>query len=218
MAIMAQETEVISCPACKHLLRVPPDWLGQPVQCPECRATFKAPVRTADGLGDPELISRPAAPPGPAAGKRLDPMLLLPAFGLMLCGAAGMIVNGVLAYQFLADAAGAKDYLRGQFSEFRKFGFGANDPPAEQDRLDNERADAWVGILRVALPAMGLAAALAFLGGLSVALRWNYRLAQLGCMAAAFDLTGLCCVPGAAAGVWGLLMLNSSEARAHFGK
>src|SRR5215468_5353986 len=106
---MAQETEVISCPACRHLLRVPLDWLGQPVQCPECKAMFQAPTRTADGLTDPKLLS----PPPAAAGKRLDPMLLLPAFGLMLLGFAGVLVNGVLTYLFLSDAGWAKDHVRG---------------------------------------------------------------------------------------------------------
>ena len=29
---MPPETEVITCPACRHLLRVPAEWLGQTVQ------------------------------------------------------------------------------------------------------------------------------------------------------------------------------------------
>ena len=40
---MTPETEVIACPACKHLVRVPLDWLGTQVQCPECKAMFRAP-------------------------------------------------------------------------------------------------------------------------------------------------------------------------------
>lgn len=210
------ETEVISCPACAHLLRVPLELLGQQVQCPECRAKFRAPARGADGtLTDPELISRPA--PTPAAPRKgHDPMLLLPAFGLLLCGVAGVIVNGYLGYKFQTDADGSRAYVRGQMAEFRKVGFGADDPPAEQDRLDDERAKQWFGVLRWLVPAMGVAAGLAFLGGLSIALRWNYRVAQVGCVAAAFDLTGLCCVPGAVAGVWGILMLSGEEGRAHF--
>ena len=57
-----------------------------------------------------------------------------------------------------------------------------------------------------------------FLGGLSIALGWNYRLAQVGCVAAALNFTHLCCVPGAIAGLWGMLMINSDEGRAHFRK
>ena len=213
---MPPETEVISCPACNHLLRVPLDWLGQPVQCPECRAMFKAPVRDGDTLTKPELISRPAPEAQPVAHKKLDPLLLLPAFGLLLCGVAGLIVNGMLTYKFLADAAGAKQYILNQMPQFRKAGFGADDPPENREKLDAERAEKWVGALRWVLPALATASLLALLGGLSIALRWHYRLAQIGCVAAALNVTGFCCVPGAVAGLWGLLMLHSDEGRAHF--
>ena len=217
MSETGPETEVISCPACNHLLRVPLDWLGQPVQCPECKARFKSPARDGTGgLTAAELISRP---PGPAAPPRkADAMLLLPAFGLLFCGIAGLIVNGVLTYKFATDPVGSKEYLRGQLSTARQYGFGADDPEAERDRLDAARAEQTAGILRWVLPAAGAAAALALLGGLSIVLRWNYRLAQVGCVAAALNVTGLCCIPGAIAGVWGLLMLASQEGREHFGR
>jgi hypothetical protein len=213
---MTPETEVIACPACRHLLRVPLDWLGQPVQCPECRAKFRAPVRAGDSLTEPELIAAPAAAK-PTPGKRLDAMLLLPAFGLMLCGVAGLLVNGILSYKFLADRAWGKQYVLGTVAKFREAGFGADEPPEEREKLDADRAEQWAGHLRWALPAMAGTAALALLGGLSIALGWNHGLARAGCVAAAFDFTGGCCVPGAIAGLWGLLMLNSDEARAHFG-
>ena len=145
-------------------------------------------------------------------------MLLLPAFGLLLCGVAGTVVNGMLTYNFLADPAGAKQYILNQMPEFRKAGFGADDPPEEREKRDAERAEKWAGNLRWVLPALTLAAALAFLGGLSIALRWNFWLAQIGCVAAALNVVGLCCVPGAISGLWGLLMLNSEEGRGHFGK
>jgi len=54
------------------------------------------------------------------------------------------------------------------------------------------------------------------LGGLSIALQWNHRLAQVACVLAALNFAHLCCVPGAVAGLWGLLMLGSEEGREHF--
>jgi hypothetical protein len=214
---MPPETEVISCPACNHLLRVPLDWLGQAVQCPECRARFKAPVRDGDGFTQPELLARSDTTPA-ASRKKLDALLLLPAFGLLFCGVAGLIVNGMLTYRFLADPVGAKTNILNQMPEFRKAGFGAGEPPEEHERLDAARAEKWAGYLRWAFPTLAGASTLALLGGLSIALRWNYRLAQAGCVGAALNVTGLCCVPGAVAGLWGLLMLNSEEGRTHFGK
>jgi len=213
---MPPETEVISCPACNHLLRVPPDWLGQPVQCPECQAMFKAPVRDGDALTKPELISRPtAAQPGPR--KKLDAMLLLPAFGLLFCGVAGLIVNGVLMYQMLSDPAGGKQWAKNMTPALRQAGFGADDPPEDRDKLDDQRAEEMARVFRWVFPLAALVSGLALLGGLSIALRWSHRLAQLGCVAAAINLPHFCCVPGSVAGLWGLLMLNSEEGRAHFG-
>jgi hypothetical protein len=212
---MTPETEVISCPACHHLLRVPLDWLGQSVQCPECRGTFRAPVRDGNGLTKPELLSQPAAPQ-PVHRKRIDALLLLPAFGLMLCGTAGLIVNGIFSYRFLADRDWSNQYLQARIAEFRASGFGADEPLEEREKLDAQRAHDWAKNLRWVLPAMGILSALAFLGGLSIALGWNMRLAQVGCVAASLNVSGLCCVPGAIAGIWGLLMLNSAEGHAHF--
>jgi hypothetical protein len=210
------ETEVVSCPACNHLLRVPVDWLGQSVQCPECKAMFKAPARDgAGGLTAPELISRPPAAQ-PAARKKLDAMLLLPAFGLMLCGVIGVTVNAVLAYRMLSDPAGGKQWAKNMVPALRQAGFGADDPPEEREKLDERRAEEMARVFRWVFPAGAALSTLVLLGGLSVALRWSHRLAQLGCVAAAVNLPHLCCVPGAVAGLWGLLMLNSEEGHAHF--
>lgn len=214
---MTLETEVISCPACNHLLRVPLDWLGQNVQCPECKAMFRAPVRDSGGLSKPELISRPTTAAA-RTPRRLDAMLLLPAFGLLFCGVAGVIVNGIFSYRFLADRDWSIQYLRARIAEFRESGFGANEPLEDREKIDAQRAHELASYLRWVLPGLGGLSILAFLGGLSISLGWNYRLAQLGCVAASLNVSGLCCVPGAIAGLWGLVMLNSAEGRAHFGR
>lgn len=211
------ETEVVSCPACNHLLRVPLDLLGQQVQCPECRAMFRAPVRDGrGGLTAAELTSRPSGAAGPGGRPRMDPLLLLPAFGLMFCGVAGVVVNGLLAYRFLADPDGSRRYVRDQLAVMRQYGLGKDDPPAEQDRIDRERADMVARQMRWVLPLFAGVSAVAFLGGLSISLRWNYRLAQFGCVAAMLNVPHFCCLPGGVAGAWGLLMLGSEEGRAHF--
>jgi hypothetical protein len=213
---MTPETEVISCPACKHLLRVPADWLGTQVQCPECRAMFKAPVRDGDRLTDPELVSAPTdSPPAPRRG-RLDPMLLIPAFGLLLVGVSGLVVNCYQAAQFHLNPEAAKEGLKAQFAALRQAGFGKDDPEDEREKLDAERADKAAGALRVALPVFAAVSAGAFAGGLAMALRRGYRVAVLGCVLAPLNVVGLCCVPGGVFGLWGLVMLLSAEGREHF--
>jgi hypothetical protein len=144
--------------------------------------------------------------------------LLLPAFGLLFCGVAGVVVNGMLTYKFLADPVGSELYLKNQLANLREYGFGADDPPECREQLDNDRAEKLSRVMPWVLPLFSGVSAIVFLGGLSIALRWNHRLAQVGCVAAALNLPHLCCVPGSIAGLWGLLMLNSEEGRAHFGK
>lgn len=212
------ETEVILCPACKHMLRVPFDWLGTQVQCPECKAMFRAPSRDGTGgLTEAVLISRPDSQQ-PAVRKSMDTMLLLPAFGLMLCGVVGTLVNAREAYVAIADPAAAKEGMRQRLQVLRQAGVGKDETEADRDRLDAERAAEGVRAMQWAMPVFTVVAALAFLGGLSIVLRWNYRLAQLGSVAAALNFPGGCCLPGAVVGAWALLMLSSDEARAHFGK
>ena len=61
---MPPETEVIACPACRHLVRVPADWLGQPVQCPQCQSDFAIGARYCHVCG----ADRNPAP----AGRKFD--------------------------------------------------------------------------------------------------------------------------------------------------
>ena len=63
-----------------------------------------------------------------------------------------------------------------------------------------------------ALPVSGMA----FLAGLAVVTRHRYRLAQLGSVLAILNVPNLCCVPGAAFGVWSLILLCTPEGRRHF--
>jgi hypothetical protein len=217
---MALETEVISCPACKHLLRVPLDWLGQSVQCPECKVTFKAPVKIGDRLSTAELIS----PPSPVQGarkKKLDAMLLLPAFGLLFCGVVGMLVNGRFLTQMMFDKEASREWMKNAIITLRTKGFASSEPKekaSEQYQQDERDVDHLEKLLRWVLPLSLVVSLVVFLGGVSIALRWHYSLAQLGCVLAMLNIAHGCCVPGVVAGLWGILMLNSEEGRAHFGR
>lgn len=217
---MPAETEVISCPACRHALRVPAEWLGQTVQCPECKATFTAPTRQGDRLTDPVLISAPP-PTAPAAARpKSDMMLMLPGFGLMLVGIASLAVNGFLFGRFVTSPDGGKSWLKDQIPALRRTGMV---PPEEKEKENQAQQDEQaVADLAPKLRWVWLVAAAAggvtFAGGLAMVRRRRYKLAQLGCVLAAVNLPHLCCVPGAVFGLWGLLMLMSDEGREHFGK
>jgi hypothetical protein len=217
---MPPETEVITCPACRHLVRVPVDWLGQTVQCPECKATFKAPIKVDGRLTEAELISRPT-PAAPKPAKRLDYMLLLPAFGLMFLGVVGSIVNGYHV-SGLYGPDGGVGWVKTEAEKIRPVLSAAEaqnpGPPEAQAQQDEEIERRLRSFFRWFIPLSFLESLIVFLGGLSITLRWNYRLAQLGCVLAMINIANGCCLPGVIAGLWGMLMLNSEEARGHFGR
>lgn len=210
-------TEVISCPACRHLLRVPVAWLGEAVQCPQCRARFRAPVRQGERLSVPELLDEGQAAVAGGASGSADAALWLPAYGLIVCGLAGLIVNILITWRLHSDPEGSRAYIQQQMERLRQWGFGAEEAEAERQQRDAERQEWATRHLPWIVPASAGAAALTLLGGISIALRWNYRLAQIGCLAAGLNPVGLCCLPGALVGLWGLLLLQSAEGRGHFG-
>lgn len=215
---MPAETEVVSCPACRHLLRVPADWLGTQVQCPECQAMFQAPTRDGDRLTEPVLISRPDAPKAASQRKRIDPMLLLPAFGLMLVGFASVVVNGWNSVRYFRDPGAAERDVMQVIEQARKAGVAvtADAGPEGQQAADERQAAEFAPKIRVAIVVLTVVGAFVFYGGLAIALRRHYRMAQLGCVLAAVNVANGCCVPGAVFGLWGILMLLGEEGRSQF--
>lgn len=211
------ETEVTPCPACRHLVRVPIDWLGQSVQCPECQARFRAPTRGESGLTAPVLLSGPPGA-GPAARPKADLMLTLPAFGLMFVGLASLAVNGVKSFEYLTRPGAAEQDVLTLTEQARQRGYVADGPeqPDEQQRFDQARAADYAQKIRILMPAFTVVGGLVFYGGLAIVLRRHFRMAQLGCALAVFNFANGCCIPGAVFGVWGLLMLMSEEGRGHF--
>jgi hypothetical protein len=215
---MTPETEVIACPECKHLLRVPLDWLGTQVQCPECKAMFRAPVRENGKLTEPELISRPWSNAAPTR-RKFDMMLLLPAFGLMFCGFASALVNGMILYTFATTPGGAHAWAKDvMVPGLRQAGFGKEAVPNDQAKRDEQEAAQLARMYQWIVPLANVVGVVVFLGGLSIVFRWSHRLSKIACVLAALNFPHLCCLPGALFGLWGLLMLNSDEAREHFQK
>jgi hypothetical protein len=181
---------------------------------------FKAPVRNGSELSAAELISSSPVVPG-SRKKKLDAMLLLPAFGLLFCGVAGMLVNGGFLSRMIFDKEGSREWLKGQIIAAKQAGFGSRDTDEKsgtQSNRDERDAEQLERLYRWVLPLSLVASLVVFLGGVSMAFRWNYKLAQVGCLMATVNIAFACCIPGAVAGLWGILMLNSEEGRGHFGR
>jgi len=206
---MIPETEVIACPACRHIVRIPADWLGQTVQCPECKATFTAPVREAGGLTDAVLLSQPDAKPAPPRPNE-DRALWLPAFGLMLLGVASLVSNAVTLEAVATDREKFEEQKKIEAAAWaEKFG---QDP--DKDGKDHPAAN-WQTLLGFSIWGVVCGAA-SFAGGAAIALRRGYSLARIGAALAIVNFAGCCCVPGALVGGWAWMLLRTDEGRGHF--
>lgn len=202
------QTEIIACPACRHVVRVPTDWLGQTVQCPECKATFTAPVRENGRLTDPVLISAPAPVAGPRP-ERTGLILTCAGVGLAFVGLASVALNVWAMAQFAGTGEGGRELVKAQLPMLRGAGFA---PPAGDDPAADEKVAAELApkVFRV-LPVGVVLALVTAAGGVSMVRRRNYRLAQLGCLAAVVNIPGGCCVPGAVCAFWGMLALLGDD-------
>lgn len=218
---------VIACPGCRAQLHVPADAGGKPAHCPHCRAAFRL---TPDG--------NPAPIP---AGLRLPRLLVVPAFGLLMLGVAGTLVNGYLSVLFTFVPGADREFARGRVREVRSaqilsdagkphrwvpmpyaavagVAAGSLASEAEQDRLDEELARTWAPGMKPLHWISTAVSAVVLLGGFAILRgRW-YALALLGSVAAIVNVNHLCCLPGAVAGVWGVMTLVRDEARAYFGR
>jgi len=208
---MPAETEVIACPACRHLVRVPADWLGQAVQCPECRATFTAPRREGDRLGEAMLLTSPPPDANTRPARRpADAALWIPAFGLMLLGIISLVVNGLTLAQIARDPQEFEARKKDQAAEMaQQLG---QDP--KQVGENNPGAN-WPVLLGVTIWSV-FCGGMSFAAGLAMALRKGYRLARIGSALAIVNFAGFCCVPGALVGAWSLALLRTEEGREHF--
>ena len=207
---MTPATEVIACPACRHVVRIPAEWLGTHVQCPECKAKFTAPIREGDRLTEPVLLTQPDAKPA-ATRSEPDRGLWLPAFGLMLLGIGSLISNATNLYAIATD--------RAKFEELKKEQAADMAEKMGQDRKaigEEHPAANWPVQLGITLWSM-LCGIASFAGGAAIALRRGRRLALLGSALAVVNFAGLCCLPGALVGGWSWMRLGTEDGRAHFG-
>jgi hypothetical protein len=203
------ETEVIACPACRHLVRVPADWLGQTVQCPECKATFTAPTRDGDRLGEPVLLTSPAAT-GATPSQAAYTSLRLPACGLMLLGAVSFFVSIRTILEIAHNPDAYEQRKKEEAAEMAK-NFGQD----EKEQGEKHFAANWPTLLGFAIWGV-ICGGFTFAGGLGIAQRRWYRLARLGSALAIANVAGCCCVPGAFVGLYTLSLLRTDEVRAQF--
>ena len=155
-------------------------------------------VRAGGELTEPELLSRPASP-AVTAPRKPDVMLLLPAFGLLLLGFAGLAINTWNAVRYARDAAAAKEDVLRIIQDGRKGGAVADGPeePGAREKFDEARAAEWAKPIRLLVPLFAVVSGLVFYGGVAIVTRRHYRMAQLGCALAVVNLANGCCIPGA---------------------
>ena len=226
---MPDDDLLIPCPACGTKLRTPRTALGQTVFCSECQAPLKLPdvpdgkaVRLFGGKGKTYAI---------------PPKVIVPMLGLLVFGAAGVLVNGYFFYLFLTRPGSEKEIALKLVDQLRAT---TADPAdvARRDKnltdaekaaavekaradqaLDDEKlAEAWAPRLRAVTPWFALVSFGEFLGGVAFLKKRWMPLAWLGCLCAVANVNQGCCFPGAIIAVWGAFVLISTEGRRYFGK
>jgi hypothetical protein len=204
------DTEVISCPACQHALRVPTDWLGTTVECPECRSTFTAPRREGDLLTDPVLLSSP--PPERPGRKPGGAILWIPAIGLMLVGLASIAVNAFILLAIARNPVQFELQKKADAEQIMKQLVGQNPQAA-----GNAPAMTWQ--FYAGISGWGVACGLASLvAGLGMILRRWLLLARIGSVMAFLNIGNCCCVPGGICGLWALILLFGAGASDRFSR
>lgn len=220
---------VIACPGCRRPLHVPDAAIGRPAHCPHCRVWFTVP-RAANGTpGAPVLVPRRL---------QLPRLLYVPAFGMLMLGLAGTLVNGYLTALFALVPGQDVEFARGRVREVRSaqsisdltrwepaphaaLAGGAAGYQAwiqEAARLDEELAHSW-GPGMLPLHVVSTATSLVvLLGGVAVLRGRFYYFTLFACAASMLNVNHLCCLPGTVVGLWGILTIVRDEGRRHFGK
>jgi len=227
---------VITCPkrSCAASLRLALDVAAKPLSCPHCRTAILV-VLGSDGNLD--RVERATA-----SGWRVPGLLLVPGFALFILGVAGAFANGYLANRCWQDPAFSLDFARNRVSDLRSGGSltgPANDakkksteatpedafaavagPLAEESRkllADEELAQHWQEYVLPVCASFAAVSVVMAIGGLCIVSGRFYTLAFLGSLAGIVNFNLMCCVPGAVAGIWGILMLVRDDGRKHFG-
>ena len=193
--------ESITCPGCQKPVRLPHDVLGQRAQCPFCKCHFRAPVRTPEGLTDPELIRR-----SPLANR-----LTVAGVVLLFVGTIGVFANGITAIQSVVApdqfAAGTRQVFEGMA------------PEGESGDHIREQVPAYI----VWRPRIAVASAVLSLvtlaGAAAILRRRGHGFAMASCFVTMLNVgnpINCCCFSGIFIGAWALSVVLSPTARAEF--
>lgn len=212
--------EVISCPSCKHPVRVPESLFGQTVRCPECKAYFTAPTRDFEGkLGEPVIVDEPLNRIEQPDGDDESPAnpkvsLLLPAILLFGVGFLNCALNGIVLFVLLladpdavrqASIDGQKEVAKILKKEFNE---------EEAKKMANEIAGRPVFRFWVAL-TVSIINVLGAVAMVTKRFRW---LAILGSVAAMINFVYGCCVIGIPVGIYCLIKLADRDVKAAFAR
>jgi hypothetical protein len=226
---MTADDLLIPCPACGTKLRTPASALGQTVFCSECQAPLRLP-ETPDGTAV-RLLG------GKGKTYAVPPWILVPMIGLLVFGAAGMLVNGYFFYLFQTRPGSEKEIALKLVQQLRST---TKDPAeavrkdktltdaektagiekalAEQAVDDEKLAAAWAPWIKAIAPWFVLVSLGEFLGGVAFLQKRWMPLAWIGCLCAVGNINHGCCFPGAILAVWGAFVLISTDGRRYFGK
>jgi hypothetical protein len=201
--------EVIFCQVCNYKLRIPEDLMGRPVQCPECKSVFIAPPPSApqsdEPASTPEHRDRPAEVNLRAADfdrmetpeSDSDGKVMAPAFTLLAIAFLGALFDVIELLFIIFKPNAVKQAIAG-------FPFPL---PAGIDMIT----------MQIVIRSIFLVVSLAVAAGAAAMMnRKMYPLAILGSFAAICNFGHCCCILGAPAGIWALIVLFQPDVRESF--
>jgi hypothetical protein len=207
--------DLIYCPSCNHKLRLPPELMGQSVECPQCHSHFTAPPRAHLPAAPQPPVAAPAyADDADAQVYRGRGRLTAPAVCLLIVSLLSGLNLFVLAFGASVDADPAE--FRNQFRA--QMDRNPNLTPQQRQQFEeiakNPEPIIWWSYV---IGGGSLAAAvLTALGAIAMLARRMYWLALLGAFAALNPINCCCVDLNIPFAIWALIVLFSADGRAAF--
>jgi hypothetical protein len=211
--------ELIRCPACDHALRLPPEFFGQTVECPQCGNRFAAPAPatapTVRAAGQPPIVIPEQTSAYPSrAGERLR----VPATILLVLSIINLFSNGYLvlfARQVVADPRSFEAQMHDEID--RQPNMKADDRARMKEMLSVATIEKYSTHILV-IPGVLVFTSLLTVAACIQMLRLRaYPLCVLGSILAINPINSCpCCLLEAPFGLWCLITLMNSDVRAAF--
>jgi hypothetical protein len=205
--------ELIRCPACDHALRLPTEFFGQTVECPQCGNRFQAPVMGQPPVVRPvEQLTEIPTPERDFNRSRVAERLRGPAIALLLSAILSLVCNGIgLVYARWID-----QHPQQIDAELDRRLDENPDLDREQRQQAKEIALQLLSSLNLCCGGSAIANLLVLVGAIQMLRVRSYGFAVLASILALNPVNFPVCFVHVPFGVWSLAVLSNADVRSTF--